>query len=59
MENRLRIKSTKQALKLHRKLKSCWSHESLLSQKILIYIAELLEKQTKPKRRLVLRKRNS
>jgi len=47
------IKSARQALKESRALKSIWSNESRLTQRILIYVAELLEQQTKPKKRRV------
>lgn len=41
------IKSSKQALTKARELKSVWSDESRLTQRILIYACQLLEKQLK------------
>lgn len=45
------IRSSAQALRESKNLKSVWSYESRLTQRILIYVAELLERQSKPKRR--------
>lgn len=44
------ITSAKQALCKSRQLEKIWSYESRLSQRTLIYIAELLEKLVKKKR---------
>jgi hypothetical protein len=41
------IESSKQALRESMKLEKVWSEETNLSQRTLIYIAELLEKQNK------------
>lgn len=54
MTNNKRIKSAAQALKESQALKSIWSEESRVTQRILIYMCELLEghrltrKQSKP-----------
>ena len=45
------IRSAKQALKESKALKSVWSAESWLTQRVLIYIAGLLEQNQKPKQR--------
>jgi hypothetical protein len=47
------IRSAEQALRESKRLKSYWSVESRLTQRILIYVAELLERQARPKRRNV------
>lgn len=47
-----KIKNSKQALREHKNLESVWSRESELNQRILIYIAEMLEmlaRELKPK----------
>jgi hypothetical protein len=45
-----RIASAKQALKLSQGIKSIWSHEALtLTQRVLIYQTELLEKLVRNK----------
>lgn len=50
--NNLTITSARQAMKESKALKTIWSKETLLTQRILIYIAELLEaKQRRPKRK--------
>lgn len=46
-----RIRSSKEALHASHHLPSYWSRETLLTQRILIYITELLEKQAIRKRR--------
>ena len=48
---RLVIKDAKQALKESKALKSIWSEETLLTQRVLIYIAELLEQIAKKKKK--------
>jgi hypothetical protein len=50
------IRSAEQALRESKNLKSFWSHESRLSQRILIYIASLLERQARPKKRRIVSK---
>lgn len=50
------IRSAEQALRESKRLKSIWSYESRLTQRILIYVAALLERQARPtKRRIVSR----
>lgn len=46
MKKPRRITSAKQANEESMALKSVWSQESFLTQRILIYIASLLEKRT-------------
>jgi DNA-binding NarL/FixJ family response regulator len=48
MAKKLKIQSAEQAFKESLALPSIWSDESRLTQRILVYIAELLERQTKP-----------
>jgi hypothetical protein len=43
MKNMPEIKSAAHALRESKKLKAIWSEESRLTQRILIYIAKLLE----------------
>lgn len=43
----LEVDSSEEALALSTELESIWSQESLLSQRILIYIASLIEEQNK------------
>lgn len=43
----LEIHSSEEALAKSMELESIWSQESLLSQRILIYIAELIEEQNR------------
>lgn len=45
------IRSAKQAFGESKALENVWSKESLLTQRILIYIASLLEHSQKPKRK--------
>ena len=45
------IHTAAQALRESKHLKSYWSAESRLTQRILIYVAELLERQARPKKR--------
>lgn len=47
----VKITSAAQALRASKSLPSIWSNESRLSQRILIYIAELMERQLKATRR--------
>jgi hypothetical protein len=53
MKKEKEIKSSKQALEDHFALRSRWSNETALSQRILIYCASLLEKlvEGKPRKR--------
>ena len=46
-----RIKSSKDALRKSTNLKNVWSGETVLSQRILIYCAELLEQIAAKKKR--------
>lgn len=48
--DKIEIKSAKKALQYSKKLTTKWSNETLLSQRILIYIAELLENQQRIRR---------
>lgn len=50
------IRSADQALRESKHLKSRWSDESRLTQRILIYVASLLERQAKPKKRGIVSK---
>ena len=45
------ITNSKQALRESKALKSVWSNETVLTQRILIYIASLLEDLNRKKRR--------
>ena len=45
------IRSAREALRLSKALPSIWSQETLLTQRLLIYIAELLEEKARPKRK--------
>lgn len=48
------IKSAAHAMRESKKLKSSWSYETRLSQRILIYIAEILERERPKKRKIVI-----
>lgn len=48
---RIEIKSSQQALEESVKLPAIWSDESRLTQRILVYIASLLEKQAPQRKR--------
>lgn len=50
MKNNTKIRSAAHAQRESEKLKTIWSEESRLTQRILIYVAGLLEKQAKRKR---------
>lgn len=51
MKEKFRIESSKDALERSIALPGVWSLESQLTQRILIYVAQLLERKNSPKRK--------